>query len=100
MKERFGEFLADGDLANKFRFEEVQPVLAAHDTVVFDFAGVTNMTDSFVNACFAHLAADFPEAVLDRIKFENCSDVVRQFLSSAVSIGLDMAQSATSKTQT
>jgi hypothetical protein len=94
MKERFGDFLADGDLANRFRFEEIQPALASNDAIVFDFAGVTNMTDSFVNACFANLAADHPKAVLAKVTFENCTDVVQQFLSSAVSLGLRMAESS------
>jgi hypothetical protein len=97
MKERFGEFLANGDISNKFRFEEVQPALDADDLIVFDFAGVTNMTDSFANACFANLAADRPDAVLAKVKFENCSEVVRQFLSSAVSLGLKMAEAAPQK---
>jgi hypothetical protein len=92
MKERFGEFLADGDLGNRFRFDEVQPALDANDLVVFNFAGVTNMTDSFVNACFANLAAERPDAVLAKMKFENCTEVVRQFVSSAVSLGLRMAE--------
>lgn len=97
MKERFGEFLADGDLGNRFRFEEVQPALDAHDLIVFDLVGVTNMTDSFVNACFANLAAERPEAVLAKVKFENCTDVVRQFISSAVSLGLGMAEATAQK---
>src|SRR4051812_30207177 len=97
MKERFGEFLADGDLGNRFRFDEVQPALDANDLVVFDLAGVTNMTDSFVNACFANLAAERSEAVLAKVKFENCTDVVRQFISSAISLGLRMAEATAQK---
>jgi hypothetical protein len=97
MKERFGEFLADGDLGNRFRFEEVQPSLDTNDLIVFNFAGVTNMTDSFVNACFANLAAERPEAVLSKVKFESCTEVVRQFISSAVSLGLRKAEETAQK---
>lgn len=97
MKEQFGEFLADGDLGNRFRFEQVQPALDTSELIVFDLAGVTNMTDSFVNACFANLAAERPEAVLGKVKFENCTEVVRQFISSAISLGLRMAEAAVHK---
>ncbi len=42
MKERFGSFLASGDVANAFRFTEVEPALTQGREVTFDFLGVTN----------------------------------------------------------
>ena len=44
MHERFGSFLADGNLANEFRFTEVEPALSAGCEIVFDFSRVRNMT--------------------------------------------------------
>ena len=44
MHERFGSFLADGNIANEFRFTEVEPALSAGCEIVFDFSRVRNMT--------------------------------------------------------
>lgn len=94
MAELFGSFLADGDLANRFRFCEVEPVLAAHDVVFFDFAGVEDVTDSFVNACFGTLAEEHAAEFSAKVRFQNCSPLVKHFLSSAVRLGRQRAQLA------
>jgi STAS-like domain of unknown function (DUF4325) len=88
MGKLFGHFLADGDLANRFRFAQVEPQLSAAQTIVFDFEGVNEATDSFMNACFAHLVADHGEEVLRKIKFKNCSRLVQHFIRSATALGL------------
>ncbi len=62
-----GSFLADGNVGNKFRFCEVEPRLAKGESLVFDFMGVTNMTDSFSRACFETLATEHPDEVLANI---------------------------------
>jgi hypothetical protein len=88
MGKLFGHFLADGDLANRFRFAEIEPQLSTAQTVVFDFEGVDEATDSFMNACFGHLIADHGESVLGRLKFKNCSPLMRHFVRSSTSLGL------------
>ena len=88
MAEMFGSFLADGDVANKFRFCEVEPKLATAALIVFDFNGVENMTDSFVNACFGRLAENHPDEVLAKVRISNCSPGIQEFVLSAISAGL------------
>lgn len=86
MEERFGSFLSDGNLANAFRFTEVEPALA-RGFVVFDFRGVTNMTSSFCNALVATLAArDFNEFSA-KVRFSNCDALIQTFIRGAVAIG-------------
>lgn len=86
MAERFGSFLGDGDAGNRFRAEEIEPLLNLEEEIVFDFRGVDNLTHSFCNACFANLAAERPNAIESNVRFINCSPVVKAFLSSALKL--------------
>ena len=92
MAERFGTFLSDGDVANAFRFTEVEPALAQGHEVVFDFGGVTNMTSSFCNALVASVVAHHVEDFATRIKFSNCDPLVKQFITGAVALGRQEAK--------
>ena len=93
LMEHFGSsFLADGDLGNKFRFCEIDPLFASSDMFVFDLAGITNISDSFANACFGALAEDHGEELLPKVRFKNCSPGVKSSISAAVGIGLHRAR--------
>lgn len=95
MSKLFGSFLADGDVGNRFRFCEVESALGMGMNVVFDFEGVTNLTDSFSNACFGNLFTDHPEADNGQtIRFKNCSPVVKMFLQRAIGVGRSRRQHA------
>lgn len=56
MVTEFGEFLADGHLGNQFRNLRIESVWDHVESVTFDFAGVINLTDSFVHATFGNMA--------------------------------------------
>ncbi|MFV0415585.1 MAG: STAS-like domain-containing protein [Chthoniobacterales bacterium] len=88
MREHFGAFLGDGDLGNKFRFCEIELLVNKTDQIVFDFEGVTNMTDSFANACFGNLAEDHAFEMASKFRFKNCSPLIRQSLSAALNAGI------------
>ncbi|MEO6053340.1 MAG: DUF4325 domain-containing protein [Chthoniobacterales bacterium] len=88
MREHFGSFLADGDLGNKFRFCEVEPLFNSLDQLVFDFQGVTNMSDSFANACFGTLAEEHSTVVLNKVRFRNCVHGIKQSLECAIGAGI------------
>jgi len=87
MAERFGSFLADGVLANEFRFTEVEPALTQGHVITFDFAGVTNMTSSFCNALVATLIAHHMVEFTAQVRFTNCDGVVRQLIGGAIVLG-------------
>ena len=87
MLDLFGSFLADGDVGNRFRFCEVAPALSLHEQIIFDFEGITNMTDSFCNACFENLAAEHPAEVRAKVRFQNCSPLIKDFVGSAIANG-------------
>jgi hypothetical protein len=87
MRDHFGSFLADGDLANRFRFCQIDPLFGRSELIIFDFDGIANMSDSFANACFGSLAEDHPVEILEKVRFTNCSDLIRQSLSAAISSG-------------
>lgn len=88
MVSEFGEFLADGHVGNQFRTLRIESVWDRLESVVFDFADVTNLTDSFVHACFGNMAEEHGEEFTRKVRFKGCSPLVKSFLSIAVSEGL------------
>lgn len=86
LSERFGSFLSDGEQGNQFRFCEVEPLISRGNLVVLDFEGVTNMTDSFANACFGHLFRHLDFELEGKLQLEHCSPTVQSFLMSAWSL--------------
>ena len=88
MLELFGDFLVDGDLANRFRFCEVESSWSGSETVVFDFAGVRSVTDSFAQGCFGNLVQSQGEQFLVKVRLENCSGAVKDTLSATIARGL------------
>ena len=88
MATEFGEFLADGHVGNQFRALRIESIWDRLESVVFDFTGVTNLTDSFVHACFGNMAEEHGEEFTSKVRFKGCSPLVKSFLSIAVSEGL------------
>jgi hypothetical protein len=91
LKDRFGAFLSDGDAGNEFRFCELEPRISRGEHVVLDFDGVTNMTDSFANACFGHLFRHLDFCLEGKLSLINGSPVVKSFLTSAWSLAQKQA---------
>lgn len=87
MEERFGTFLSNGDVANAFRFTEVEPALTMGADVTFDFVGVTNMTSSFCNALVATLMAHHETEFENRVRFINCDPIVVELIRAAITLG-------------
>lgn len=87
-----GDFLADGHLANKFRFSEIEPLFAMEDQVVFDFAGVHNITDSFANGLIGTSAELHPANFSEKVRFRNCNLAVRSAIQLAMGLGVQRAQ--------
>lgn len=89
LKEHFdGDFLADGRLANKFRFSEIEPLFAMQDKVVFDFSGINNITDSFANGLIGNLAELHSDSFMGKVRFRNCTPAVRSAIEFSISLGL------------
>lgn len=88
MVTEFGEFLADGHIGNQFRTLRIESIWKRVESVMFDFTGVTNLTDSFVHAFFGSMAEEHGEEFSRKVRFKGCSPLVRSFVSIAVSEGL------------
>jgi hypothetical protein len=88
MATEFGDFLADGHIGNQFRALQVESIWDRIESVTFDFTGVTNITDSFVHACFGNMAEDHGQEFMEKVRFKGCSRLIRSFLSIAVAEGL------------
>lgn len=87
MHERFGSFLADGNLANEFRFTQIEPALSAGGDILLDFSGVRNMTTSFSNGLVATLVAHFPTEFSGRVRFRGCDPLIKEILQASMAIG-------------
>ncbi len=87
IRERFGTFPSNGDVANAFRFTEVEPALSQGAEVIFDFSEVTNMTSSFCNGLVATLVAHHSEDFAKQVRFTNCDPVIRELVLAAILIG-------------
>ena len=86
LHDRFGAFLSDGSSANVFRFTEVEPAIASGGSVVLDFEGVTNMTDSFGNALIGGLIQNHPELLKSGLEFKSCDPLMRTLVSLAIGV--------------
>lgn len=85
LRDTFGfPFLGDGNAASRFRVDVLEPALARGEELVIDMEGVDNMTDSFSNACFAHLFHKHGDLVGSRIRFKSCTPLVRSFILNAL----------------
>jgi hypothetical protein len=74
-------FVASGDEALALRKEAVLPSLLNGKKVVVDCTGIENMTDSFSNAFFGPLCADWVDG--GHIKFKGCTPLVQSFIMTA-----------------
>ena len=81
--DKFGSFLSDGERGNQFRFCELEPAVSKRELVILDFEGVTNMTDSFANACFGHFFRHMDFQIDGKVVFKNCTPTIKSFIGSA-----------------
>lgn len=86
MKDEFGEFCANGELAAQVRFDRIEPFVGSATEIIFNFAAVRNMNSSFCNALIANLIGQHPE-VLPKLRFVNCRPNVRTLVAAAVNLG-------------
>lgn len=92
MVTEFGEFLADGHVGNHLMSRLVASVWSQCDSILFDFTGVHNLTDSFVNATFGNMAEEHGDEFTKKVRMKGCSPVVKSFLSIAIGEGMKRHQ--------
>lgn len=88
MQAEFGDFLADGHVGNRVMSLRVESVWSKCETIVFDFSGVHNITDSFVHATFGNMVEDHGEEFMSKARFKGCSPLIKSFLSFAIGEGM------------
>ncbi len=88
MLAEFGDFLADGHVGNRVMSLRVERVWDKCETIVFDFTGVHNITDSFVHATFGNMVEDHGEDFMKKTRFKGCSPLIKSFLSIAIGVGM------------
>jgi STAS-like domain of unknown function (DUF4325) len=68
MLAEFGDFLADGHVGNRVMSLRVESVWDKCETIFFDFAGVHNITDSFVHATFGNMPEDHGDDFMNKTR--------------------------------
>jgi len=71
-------------LSSLAQLNEVLPALRQNKKVVLDFTGVTSTTQSFVHALISKLIQEFGPAVLDRLIFKSCNQIVKKLVSIVI----------------
>jgi hypothetical protein len=75
-----GEFAENKDIAKSLRIKKIMPALADGNDVIFDFAGVSGATQSFIHALVSEPIREFTDIVFDKLVFENCNKNIRAVL--------------------
>ena len=91
--EAAGAFAQNKDVARELREKRILPLSKSHEDFAIDFEGVDLSTQSFIHALISEpLRSEGPE-LLERMRFLNCSDVVRQLILTVVDYTLNQASS-------
>lgn len=88
LHKEIGSFAGNGTLGNQLRIDKIEPHWNSSDKIVLNFEGVDSMTDSFINAFVGNIVESHPEDFREKLRFTNCSSLVKAFIKSA----LQMAQ--------
>lgn len=84
LSDEFGSFAANGSLSNEFRVTKIEPFWHTADQIILDFEGINSMTDSFANALIGNMVETHPDDFKEKLRFINCSSLVKSFIRSAL----------------
>jgi hypothetical protein len=75
-----GSFAENKDVAREIRLKKLMPALENGGEATIDFAGVEGATQSFIHALISDAIRKHGPAVLDRIYFRNCNEIVKKII--------------------
>jgi len=81
IKETSGSFAENKDIARELRLKHIIPALESNQIVIIDFSDVTGATQSFMHALISDIIRIYGEEVLDKLRFKNCSPVVKEVVT-------------------
>jgi hypothetical protein len=81
LKQIAGDFAENKDIAKKIRMEKLIPVLKKGDYVVFDFAGVTGATQSFIHALISDPIRELRNVAFDHLIYKNANKDIQEIIS-------------------
>ena len=76
-----GNFAENKDIAKKIRIEQVIPALKNGDDVVFDFAGITGATQSFIHALISDPIRKLRIVAFDHLIYKNANEDIQEIIS-------------------
>ena len=81
IKKEAGTFAENKDIAREVRVKGIMPALSKNKTVILNFSGVTGATQSFIHALISDVIRHYGEDVFDKLRFKDCSPVVREVVT-------------------
>jgi hypothetical protein len=84
-----GSFAQNKDVARQLRVERIVPLSETGDEFAIDFKGVDLSTQSFIHALISEPLGSQGPTLLERMRFLNCSEVVRQLILTVVDYTLN-----------
>ncbi|MFH0854131.1 MAG: STAS-like domain-containing protein [bacterium] len=82
IKKLAGEFAENKDIAKEIRINQIMPILADGKIAVLDFSGVSGTTQSFIHALISEPIRQFRDMALEKIKYKNCSGIVKEVIKT------------------
>ena len=79
-----GAFAEDKNKAKEIRTRLIMPALGRNETVVLDFEKVNSATQSFIHALISEVIRQEGIAVLDKLFFKNCNNIVREIVNIVI----------------
>ncbi len=81
IKQLAGDFAENKDIAKKIRMEKILPALKKGDDVVFDFAGVTGATQSFIHALISDPIRKLRSVAFEHLLYKNTNKDIQEIIS-------------------
>ena len=75
-----GDFGENKDTAKDLRIKRIMPALRDGKEIVFDFAGISGVTQSFIHALISEPIREFTDIIFDRLLFKNCEETVQKVI--------------------
>ncbi|MFC4995226.1 STAS-like domain-containing protein [Rubritalea tangerina] len=84
LRELVGSFAANGTMGDQLRIDKIEPLWKESEKIILNFEGVSSMTDSFANAFIGNIVERHPEDFRAKLRFINCSPLVKSFIKGAL----------------
>lgn len=81
LKQLAGDFAENKDIAKRIRIDKIAPALEKGHQVIFNFTGVTGVTQSFIHALISKPIRDFRSIAFNNLVYKNANENIQEIIS-------------------